>query len=229
MEIITSSLKNIESLFSNYPFAQDFIIACSGVIFGGMVTVLINKGAIRKQAYFDLQYKILTELIEQVFDLEKSIEYVEIGLSFGDAKIKPFENEINALEHKALTLNEVFREKRSIVHKHLTGVMLEKSAHIPAKLYGVIYDNEKSLLSNPIKKESVSIADIAVLRNLTVDARELKNEMTSSLEKLIFPSVLFKLKRGMKKGKVFCGNIYGIWRVQRTERKKQKKVNKWQN
>ena len=201
--MIVSFLKSIESFFSDYPFAQDFLIACLGVVFGGMVTVLINKGAIRKQAYFDLQYKILNELVDQVFDLEKSIEHLEIELSFGDRTTAPLENEISAIEHKALVLNEILREKRNIVHKYLTGVMLEESAHIPAKLFSVVYDREQSSLSNPVRKETVSITDIATLREITAYTRKLKNEIIDSLEKLIFPSILFKLKRKLKKVKVF--------------------------
>lgn len=223
MELFVSFLKNIESFFSEYPFAQDFVIASLGVIFGGIVTVLINKGAIRKQTYFDLQYKILNELVDQVFDLEKSIEYIEIGLSFGNRRTAPLENEINAVEHKALVLNEVFREKRNIVHKYLTGVMLEESTHIPAKIYSVVYDKDQSSLTNPVRKETVSITDIAMLREITAYTRKLKNEIIDSLEKLIFPSILFKLKRKLKKVKVFWGNGYGVWKVLHIEQKKLKR------
>lgn len=224
LEDIKLALNTIESIFEKYPFSKDFLIACLGVIFGGIVTVLINKGAIRKQAYFDMQYKTLNELIDQVHELENSIEHLEVDLSFGDRKTKPFEYEIASVEKQALILNEVFREKRVLIHKYLTGVMLEESAHIPAKIYDIIYDKEKSSLSNPVRKEMLSTADIVNLRELSSYTRKLKNHIIDSLEKLIFPSIISKLNRKAKKIKVACGNIYGIWKVQRIEKKAYNKV-----
>lgn len=223
VETFETLFEAMETFFEQYQFTKDFVIACSGVIFGGVVTVLINKGAIRKQAYFDLQYKTLNELIDQVYELEKSIESLEISLSFGDSKTAPHENKIGIVEDKALALNRVFREKRIIIHKYLTGVMLEKSAYIPAKLYGVIYDKEKSTLSNPALKDIVSVADIEILREVTSYTRNLKNQMIDSLEKLIFPSILSKLSRQLKKAKIAIGNIYGMWKVQCAEHKKLKR------
>lgn len=217
IEELKSILGAAEKLFAQYQFTKDFIITCMGVVFGGVITVIINKGAIRKQAYFDLQYKILDELIQQVYDLEKQIEHLEIALSFGDRKTEPFENQILSVEKQALALNEVFREKRVLVHKCLTGVMLEESAQIPGKLYGVIYDTEKGGLFDLKRKEIVSIKDIETLRELTANLRKLKNQVITSLEKLIFPSMFSKVKRRIKKIKVFVGNLYGIWKISKIE------------
>lgn len=217
IEELKSILGAAEKLFEQYQFTKDFIITCMGVVFGGVITVIINKGAIRKQAYFDLQYKILDELIQQVYDLEKQIEHLEIALSFGDRKTQPFENQILSVEKQALALNEVFREKRVLVHKYLTGVMLEESAQIPGKLYGVIYDTEKGGLFDLKRKEIVSIKDIETLRELTANLRKLKNQIVTSLEKLIFPSMFSKVKRRIKKIKVVVGNLYGIWKISKIE------------
>lgn len=217
IEELKSVLDATEKLFVQYQFTKDFIITCMGVVFGGVITVIINKGVIRKQAYFDLQYKILDELIQQVYDLEKGIEHLEIVLSSGDRNTEPFENQILSVEKQALALNEIFREKRVIVHKCITGVMLEESAQIPGKLYGVIYDTETGVLFDLKRKEIVSIKDIEILRELTTDLRKLKNQIITSLEKLIFPSMFCKVKRRIKKIKVVVGNLYGVWKVSKIE------------
>lgn len=219
MDNLVSVIKAIETFFESYPFTQDFVIACLGVIFGGFVTVLINKGAIRKQAYFDMQNKILNELYDETSKVEKYLESVEIGLSFGDMTIKSEMNNVSLLETSALRLNELFIEKRNISHKYLSGTMLEKSAQIPGKLYSVLYDN-LNLIMDTDYKEKVTSDDIATLRELTIDARNLKNEVQNSLEKLIYPSLLSRILRKFKTIKIKIGNVYGMIKVGKTERKR---------
>lgn len=213
--IIEDILKTTESFFKSYPFSKDFTITCLSVIFGGLITLLLNRGSIRKQAYFDLQYTILSQLLEQINELEKSIENLEIVLSFGNRKTELVKDEIISVQKQALVLNEVFREKRLQVHKYISGVMLEESAQFPGEIYQIIYDSTKGNFSNPQMKEIISDADIEKLRKLTKDARKLKNKVSDSLEVLIFPSMFSKIRRKLKKIKVFCGNVYGVWKVRK--------------
>ena len=219
-EALIDLLKAIETFFTEYQFTKDFLITCLGVIFGGGITILINRGAIRKEAYFRLQYETLSELIGEVYQLEKSIEHLEIGLSFGNRETASFEDQITSIEKSALALNEVFREKRNLIHKCLTGVMLEESAHIPGIFLGIFLDTEKASLTNLSRKKTLTAGDIEKLRYLTVDVRRLKNQMIDSLESIIFPGFFSKQIRRIKRFKVLCGNLYGMWKVDRIKRKK---------
>ena len=67
-------LTYLEKGFSNYPFLKDVVIASLGVIFGGVVTVIINRGAIRKQALFDMKYDILKEQTKEVNELAQILK-----------------------------------------------------------------------------------------------------------------------------------------------------------
>ena len=69
-------------------------------------------------------------------------------------------------------------------------------------------------------KEKVTSDDIATLRELTIDARNLKNEVQNSLEKLIYPSLLSRILRKFKTIKIKIGNVYGMIKVGKTERKR---------
>ena len=219
-ETFINLLIGIETFFTEYQFTKDFFITCLGVIFGGGITILINRGAIRKEAYFKLQYETLSELIDEVYQLEKSIEHLEIGLSFGTRETATFEDQITSIEKSALALNEVFREKRNLIHQCLTGVMLEESAHIPGTFLGIFLDKEKASITNLRRKNMLSIDDVEKLRNLTNDVRKLKNQMIDSLESIIFPGFFSKVIRNLKKIKVVCGNLYGIWKVNRRKSNK---------
>ena len=72
-------------------------------------------------------------------------------------------------------------------------------------------------VSKPIHKE---IIDVEKLRNLANDVRKLKNQMIDSLESIIFPGFFSKVIRNLKKIKVVCGNLYGIWKVNRRKSNK---------
>lgn len=213
LDAFVNLLKESEVFFKEYQFVKEFFITCLAVVLGGIITILINRWSIRKQSFFDLQYRILNELIEQVYCLEKSIENLEIHLSFGDGKMEPFENEIISVERQALVLNEGFREKRMLIHRGVTGVMLEESAKMTGKIYRIFYDNTKGSIYNKQRKKSVSNEDVESLRELTRGTRELKNKLQDSLEQLIFPGMLSRIIRKIKKAKVSCGNLYGIWKV----------------
>lgn len=219
-EIFINILNSIETLFKEYQFTKDFLITCIGVIFGGGITIFINKSAIRKEAYFKLQYETLSELIDEVYQLENSIELLEIGLSFGNRETATFEDQITSIEKNALTLNEVFRENRNLIHRCLTGVMLEESAQIPGTFIGIFLDKEKSSITNIRKKKMLSIEDVEKLRNLTYDVRRLKNQMIDSLESIIFPGFFSKLIRKLKKIKILFGNLYGLWKVNKRKSNK---------
>ena len=145
---------------------------------------------------------------------------MEIGLSFGNRETVTFEDQITSIEKNALALNEVFREKRNLIHHCLTGVMLEESAHIPGTFLGIFLDKEKASLTNLRRKKMLSTEDIEKLRILTIDVRRLKNQMIDSLESIIFPGFFSKVIRNLKKIKVVCGNLYGIWKVNRRKSNK---------
>ena len=96
----------LENSFNNYPFLKDVVVASLGVILGGIVTVIINKGAIRKQALFDMKYDILKEQTKKVDELAKSIEAIEIKLSFQIVTIADLSKDIESTQSALCELNK---------------------------------------------------------------------------------------------------------------------------
>lgn len=218
-EKLIEILDLMEKFFGEYQFTEAFLMTCIGVIFGGYITISINRRTIRKEAYFKLQYDTLNELIDYVHQLEKNIEHLEIGLSFGDRKTKEFDEQIAIIEKSALELNEIFRGRRLLLHKIISGAMLEMSAQIPGEFFNIFIDRQNSSLTNIIHKEEVTVEDIERLRSLTEEVRKLKAELVDALESTIFPGSTMRVMRRIKKVKVFFGNVFGIWIVGRKKRK----------
>lgn len=46
-------------------FVRESILVVISVIFGGLITVIINNGAMKKQSRFDMQRKIIEGLLQQ--------------------------------------------------------------------------------------------------------------------------------------------------------------------
>ena len=129
----------IEAFFETYSFTKDAFLVIFGAVFGGVCTVIINNGAMRKQCRFDMQYKILKEEADKLNDLSKKVEALEIKLSFGNHSTVELASEIDEIQHLLLKTNESLREKRKFVRKFLSAVIVEKSAQYVSDYMRILY------------------------------------------------------------------------------------------
>jgi hypothetical protein len=60
-------------------FVQESILVVMSVVFGGLITVIINNGAMKKQSKFEMQRKIIEGLLQRAENLQKGLEQLEIG------------------------------------------------------------------------------------------------------------------------------------------------------
>lgn len=208
-----------EAFFENYSFTQEVLLVVIGAVFGGICTVIINKGAIRKQCKFDMQYKILSEEIDNIADICKKNEAIEIGLSFGTGETAPFKDEINEIQYSLLSLNERLRSKRKFVRKYLSAVIVEKSAQFVTDYTKVLYipGNEGFWDWRMVAK--VDTDGINSLRKFSQLFKNLNNDMTEAMETIIEPGVIAKLKRKLRKPGMFLEECYAISKVHKREKK----------
>lgn len=199
MSCIENLLKTVESFFTGYPFFQDFIIAFIGVIFGGVVTVIINNGAMRKQCRFDMQYKILDEELANISEIYKKIEMLEIGLSFGDGKTEPYEKEIEEVQHLLFKLNERLRNKRKFVRKYMSAVIVEKSAQCVTDYTKILYTLGNNGIFDFNMIEKVDCDTIEQLRIFEKYVLELTNDMAEAMESIVSPGWIAKFIRVLRK------------------------------
>ena len=66
---------SIDEFFETYKFAQECILIFLSVILGGICTVFINKGAMRKQCQFNMQHEILSDAMNQVTVFQKELMF----------------------------------------------------------------------------------------------------------------------------------------------------------
>lgn len=196
---IENFLKTIEGFFTGYPFFQDFIIAFIGVIFGGVVTVIINNGAMRKQCRFDMQYKILDEEFKNISEIYKKIEMLEIGLSFGDGKTEPYQKEIDEVQHLLLKLNDRLRQKRKFVRKYMSATIVEKSAQCVTDYVKILYTRGDNGFFDFHIIENVDCDKIEQLRNFENYVRDLTNDMADAMESIVSPGWIAKFSRVLRK------------------------------
>lgn len=212
-----------EKLFESFPFAKECVLIFLSVILGGICTAAINNGAMRKKCRFDIQYGILQEAFNRITEFEKALEKLEIGLSFIGEDTVDFKVEAQSVVTMALKINEMLREKRKFIRKHLSAIIVEESAQIVSDIYKVMYRHGDGGIFDLQVIDKVDGNTLQGLRNLEADVRKLSNTMAESLEKLIAPSLFSKMKRKLRKIGMVIEECYAIYVVQRKKNKEIKK------
>ena len=190
---------SIEILLNTYSFAKEVILLVIGVVLGGICTIILNNGAIRKQAKFNMQYRILSTEAKDIDAIYKKIEAIEIALSFGDGETKALENNINEVQYLLLALNERLRNKRTFVRKYMSAVIVEKSAKLVLTYTNILYTIDGSDIFDFEMIEKVNAEKIKELREFESNFREFNNQITEAMESLIEPSILSRIKRKLLK------------------------------
>ena len=212
---IKDFLTYLENGFSNYPFLKDVVIATLGVVFGGIVTVIINRGAIRKQAHFNMKYDILKEETNHVNELANKVEMIEIALSFNQTTLSDLSNDIEALESSLLHLNFDLEEKRKFVVKYITAMMVEHSAQYVLDYKNVFYKQGNGGAFDYQLKDKLTSENITDLRALTNNLKSLANKLTEGKESLIAPGLFSKLLRKLRSVRIKLSKLWAIGKISR--------------
>lgn len=212
-------LKNIETFFATYSFSKDVILVVFGAVFGGICTVIINNGAIRKQCKFDMQYKILNEEAENIASIYKKIETIEIGLSFGDRKTDKLKDEIDEIQYLLLALNERLRNKRKFVRKYMSALIVEKSAQFVTDYMKLLYTHGKNGIFDFVMVSEVDDEKLSNLRNFENDFQKYCNDMVEAMEMIIEPSIFSRVKRKLRKPGMFIEECNAIRKVHKHNKK----------
>jgi hypothetical protein len=208
-------------------FVQESILVVMSVVFGGLITVIINNGAMKKQSKFEMQRKIIEELLHRAENLQKRLEQLEIGISFKllcDDEYNAAANEVGRL---CLSLNEALRKKRKFVLRYIKAVTVEESAKMAVQLQKALYEFGEAGFTDMKVKQTPDTEMIHALRILLVDSAALSTALTESLEKLSSPGIIAKLARLIRPARLFIGECYAIWRVGLKEKKKQERKHRW--
>lgn len=213
-------IENIGAFFDHNSFANDFFFVIFGAVFGGICTVIINNGAMRKQCKFDMQYKILSEETEKVADICKKIDEIEIGLSFGTGETAPLKSKINEVKNLLFSLNESFENKRKFVRKYLSAVIVEKSTQYISEYKNIFYTHGNQGFFDLLMISKIDSDKITALRELSQSFKILDNEMTEAMETLIEPSIISKVKRKMRTIVMYIEKCTAIWKVHKSEKKR---------
>ncbi|MGX8797648.1 hypothetical protein ACR6HW_16545 [Fusibacter sp. JL298sf-3] len=112
-------IQEVEQLFLSYPFTKESLLVLLSVILGAIFTAIINNGAMKKQSKFNLQYEILKNELEKVIELSKSIEKLEINLSFSQQDFVVYKADIQRVSHMLFRVNESLRDNRKFVRKYI--------------------------------------------------------------------------------------------------------------
>ena len=204
-------------------FIQESTLVVISVVFGGLLTVIINSGAIKKQSKFDMQRKIIEEILQEAEKLQKEIEVLEIGISFNRIENDNYPNLVNSLARRCLSLNAMLQSKRKFVFRFIKAISVEKSVEMVSRLNKSMYVvGEGGFMDMKVKQppDKVMIAD---LRSLTADAKTLSNALTESLEKLSAPGVIARIMRKLRPIWLFISENHAIMRVG----SEKKDRNKW--
>lgn len=213
--------------FIKTSFQQDFVqesaLVVMSVVFGGLITVIINNGAMKKQSRFDMQRKIIEELLQQAENFQKELEKLEIGISFKMLDNAEYIVAVNEVGRLCLSLNESLRTKQKFVLRYVKAVAIEESARMVSQIHKALYEFGDGGLVDIKIKQTPDTEMIDTLRKLLVDAKALSNALTESLEKLSSPGIIAKLLRLIRPVRLFIGECYAIWRVGRKEKKEARK------
>ena len=218
-------LKEIERNFVSFPFIKECLLVFISVILGGIFAALINNGAMRKQSKFNLQYNILKQEYEKITDLRKNIEELEINLSFVDNSTEVFIEDIEKVNQMLLKTNESLKEKRKFVRKYLSAKSVEFSAQLIGSYIEMMYEHNKGLLDIKVV-DLVDDRKIEQLRHLILDTVQLENEICESLEKLVSPGVISKIKRKCRKPLMLIEGVIAIVSVNRKKLKGERKFDR---
>lgn len=202
-------------------FVQESILVVVSVVFGGLITVIINNGAMKKQSKFEMQRKIIEGLLQRAENLQKGLEQLEIGISFKLLSNDEYNAAANEVGRLCLSLNEALREKRKFVLRYIKAVTVEESAKLVAQLHKALYEFGESGFTDMKVKQTPDTEMINALRKLLVDSTALSTALTESLEKLLSPGIVAKLARLIRPVRLFIGECYAIWKVGLKEKKKQ--------
>jgi ElaB/YqjD/DUF883 family membrane-anchored ribosome-binding protein len=206
-------LISIESFFKTYSIAKEIILVIIGAVFGGICTAIINNGAMRKQCQFDMQYKILKEEMDNVISLYKKVEALEIYLSFGDDSTEKYTNEIEEVQKLLLNLNERLRDKRKFVRKYLNATIVEKTALYVSDYMKIMYIHGQNGLLDFQIISNTDAQVIEKLRQFETNIKKLSYEMSEGMEQLIAPGIVAKIKRKLRRPKMFIEECIAIYKV----------------
>lgn len=203
-------VEKIETLFKTYPFAKECVLVFLSVILGGIFTAVINNGAMRKKCKFDMQYEILKSEIQKIDELHKSLEGLEIGLSFTSRRTVDFQKEIQAVASMMLKINERLREQRKFVRKYLSATLVEESARIVAEYHKIMFSHGGGGIMDFQMIDEANVDTLNGLRPLTSAVQKLNDGLAESLETLIAPGLIAKVKRKLRKPVMFIEECYAI-------------------
>lgn len=210
-------IQEIEQLFGTYPFAKDCLLVLLSVIFGAIFTAIINNGAMKKQSKFSLQYEILKRELDKVIEMNKAIDSLEIVLSFSKQEMEVFKEDIEKVNYMLLRINESMRDNRKFVRKYISAKSVEFSAQLVSDYLKLMYDQSKGLLEFEVI-ESIDANKIRRLRIISEDVKQLENQLSESLEKLISPGIFSKIKRQCRKPLMFIEELMAIRSVSKRRR-----------
>ena len=196
-------------------FVQESVLVVMSVVFGGLITVIINNGAMKKQSRFDMQRKIIEELLQQAEKFQKELERLEIGISFKILCNAEYDAAANKVGRLCLSLNEALRKNRRFVLRYIKAVTVEESAKMVVQLQKALYEFGEGGFTDMKVKQTPDTEIIDALRMLSVDSVALSTALTESLEKLSSPGIIAKLVRLIRPARLFIGECYAIWRVGR--------------
>lgn len=213
--------------FIKTSFQQDFVqestLVVMSVVFGGLITVIINNGAMKKQCKFDMQRKIIEELLQDAENFQQELERLEIGISFKRLDNDDYIMAVNEVGRLCLSLNKSLRTNKKFALRYIKAVTVEESAKLVSQIHKALYEFGDGGLMDMKIKQPPDTEMISALRRLLVDAKALANSLTESLEKLSSPGIIAKLARSIRPIRLFLGECYAIWRVSRKEKKENQK------
>lgn len=210
-------LDKIQCIFTTYPFLKECILIFLSVISGGVITVYINTGAMRKQSKYEMQHTIINSIFEDYNHLAKRLEEFEISYPFNKLNEDDYKNYISSIASEMLQLNEKMREKRKFIRKYLKATTVEKSAIFVLKFQKTFYSFDGGLANMTIKS-TIGTSDLKDLRLLIQDIKSINNEITEILESFISPSLLSKLSRKIRPIQLFIDELISIIRVNKTKK-----------
>lgn len=210
----------IETFFETYSFTKEAFLVIFGAVFGGICTVIINNGAMRKQCRFDMQYSILKDEADKLSELSKQVEALEIKLSFGNHSTAEFASEIDEIQHLLLKTNASLREKRRFVRKFLNAVTVEKSAQYVSDYMKILYQQGDGGLFDFRMVSSVNVDQLEALRKFEANVQTLSNDIAEAMESAIMPGIASKIKRKLRKPGMMIEECVAIVKVGHNRKKK---------
>lgn len=200
----------IESFFAPYSIAKEILLIVFGAIFGGVCTVIINNGAMRKQCKFDMQHKILTEETDNISNIYKKLENIEIKVSFASGKTEQLECDIEEMQTLLLVMVDRLRKKRKFVRNYISAFIVEQAEQYPLDFKNIFYMQGKTGFYDLQLLPKISSEKLEDLRKLVANLRNLNNKMDESTEKLISPSVFSFLARKIRVPIMFIEKLNAI-------------------